>query len=84
MSQAISAGQAAKIIGCHRTWVYKLAERGDLVPLAVGIEGQLSFSREQVAGYVQRRKDGQTRDGDGGIGPDGGDVHNCPPVEVRG
>lgn len=55
-SPYVTAGQAAKILGVHRTRIYQLANAGALTIAGVSVDGVQVFSREHIESYADRRK----------------------------
>ncbi|WP_166174908.1 helix-turn-helix domain-containing protein [Rubrobacter tropicus] len=51
-----TVSEAAKLIGCYRTHVYKIVHRGDL-EATTDDTGQLRVSREELYRYLKQREE---------------------------
>jgi excisionase family DNA binding protein len=46
--------EAAKLIGCHRTHIYKMVKRGDL-QVFVGLDNRQRVSKEELHHYLRSK-----------------------------
>lgn len=46
--------EAAKVIGCHRTHIYKIVKRGDLETFT-GLDNRQRVSREELHHYLRSK-----------------------------
>ena len=51
---AFLLSEAARIIGCHRSHIYKIVKRGDLETFT-GLDNRQRESREQLHHYMRRK-----------------------------